>query len=84
MTGKTILVATDIRVGTALYLKNSLNGRLSSTFSNSVVDYFVVTSKVLDVVFVSLYISITSVYYESTTSWMVKLLSSGWRTYKWL
>ena len=43
------------RGGTAIYLKENLNGRFTRAFSNGVVDFVVATSKVLDSVFVSLY-----------------------------
>ena len=43
------------RGGSALYLREYLNGRKCKSFSNGVVDYVVVTSKVMDAVFVSIY-----------------------------
>ena len=43
------------RGGAAIYLKDSLNGRRTKSFSNGVVDYVVATSKVLDAVLISVY-----------------------------
>ena len=43
------------RGGAAFYLKESLNGRLAKTYSDSIVEFVVVTSKVLDAVFIATY-----------------------------
>ena len=43
------------RGGSALYLREYLNGRKIKSFSNGVVGYVVVTSKVLDAVLISIY-----------------------------
>ena len=43
------------RGGAALYLKENLNGRRTKSFSNGVVDFVVVTSKVLDAILNSVY-----------------------------
>ena len=43
------------RGGAAIYLNDSLNGRQIKSFLNEVVDYVVVTSKVLDAVLISVY-----------------------------
>ena len=43
------------RGGTALYLKDRLNGRFVKSFTNGVVEFVIATTKVLDAIFVSIY-----------------------------
>ena len=43
------------RGGTAIYLRNDLNGKLAFTFSNSVIEYVIVKVKKLDAIIISLY-----------------------------
>ena len=43
------------RGGSALYLREYLNGRKGKSFSNGVVEYVIVTSKVLEAIFISIY-----------------------------
>ena len=43
------------RGGSALYLREYLNGRKAKSFSNGVVEYVIVTSKVLEAIFISIY-----------------------------
>ena len=43
------------RGGTALYLKDRLNGRFVKSFTNGVVEFVIATTKVLDAIFLSIY-----------------------------
>ena len=43
------------RGGAALFLKDSINGRLAKSYSNGVVDFVVASTKVLDAIFVAIY-----------------------------
>ena len=44
-----------MRGGAAIYLRNDLNGKLESSYSNTVVEYVIVKVKKLDTLFISIY-----------------------------
>ena len=55
LSGEGWALAWKVQGGTALYLKDRLNERFVKSYSNSVVEFVIATSKVLDAVFVSIY-----------------------------